>query len=139
MYYSTERDVKVRKVSSFSYLYLTFSSTSVLGSCVMKVTRSSMHCGLSRKSTSLWFWALHSCKTSSSSITSVNVTSSFSNSVSIWDVVWRSNFQNMLNSKKKKLLCKCHQHVIKINTKQLFHHIMTKLINESLPGPSSYL
>jgi len=46
----------------------------------------------------LRFWALHSCSTSSSSISSVRVTSSLSSRASRWDEAWRSNFQNMADT-----------------------------------------
>lgn len=81
---------------SFPYLKRIFSSRSAGGSSVMSVTSSCIHSSLERKSRSLRFCALHSCRTSSSSINSLRVTSSRSSSWSIWEVLFRSNFQNMM-------------------------------------------
>lgn len=83
-----------------TYLKRTFSSMSSGGSRVMRLTSSSMHCCRHRKPSSFWFWALHSCRTSSSSISSRRVTSSLSNSLSTWDVLFKSNFQNMVTARK---------------------------------------
>lgn len=79
-----------------SYLKRVFSSRSAGGSSVIRVTSSCIQWSLERKSRSLRFCALHSCKTSSSSINSLRVTPSRSSSWSIWEVLFRSNFQNMM-------------------------------------------
>lgn len=81
--------------SATSYLKRIFSSRSKEGSSVMRPTSSCMQWSCERKSRSLWFCALHSCSRSSSSISSFRVTSSRSSSWSMWEVVCRSNFQNM--------------------------------------------
>lgn len=78
-----------------SYLKRVFSSRSVEGSSVIRLTRSCMQWSCERKRRSRWFCALHSCRRSSSSISSFRVTSSRSSSWSMWEVVCRSNFQNM--------------------------------------------
>lgn len=86
----------VRSNTSESHLKRLRSSMSAGGSVVMRLTSSCMQWSWERKRRSRRFWALHSCRTSSSSISSLSVTSSLSSSWSMWEVVCRSNFQNMM-------------------------------------------
>lgn len=79
-----------------THLKRLLSSRSAGGSVVIRVTSSCMQWSWERKSSSRRFWALHSCSTSSSSISSLSVTSSLSSSWSMWEVVCKSNFQNMV-------------------------------------------
>lgn len=83
-------------VSLRTHLNRLLSSRSAGGSVVMRLTSSCMQWSWERKRSSRRFWALHSCRTSSSSISSLSVTSSLSSSWSMWEVVCRSNFQNMV-------------------------------------------
>lgn len=79
-----------------THLKRLLSSKSAGGSVVMRLTSSCMQWSWERKRSSRRFWALHSCRTSSSSISSLSVTSSLSSSWSMWEVVCKSNFQNMV-------------------------------------------
>lgn len=78
-----------------THLKRLLSSKSEGGSVVIRLTSSCMQWSWERKRSNRRFWALHSCRTSSSSISSLSVTSSLSSSWSMWEVVCRSNFQNM--------------------------------------------
>lgn len=78
-----------------THLKRLLSSRSAGGSVVIRLTSSCIQWSWERKRSSRRFWALHSCRTSSSSISSLSVTSSLSSSWSMWEVVCRSNFQNM--------------------------------------------
>lgn len=79
-----------------THLKRLLSSRSAGGSVVMRLTSSCIQWSWERKRSNRRFWALHSCRTSSSSISSLSVTSSLSSSWSMWEVVCRSNFQNMV-------------------------------------------
>lgn len=83
-------------IALYTHLKRLLSSRSAGGSVVMRLTSSCMQWSWERKRSSRRFWALHSCRTSSSSINSLSVTSSLSSRWSMWEVVCRSNFQNMV-------------------------------------------
>lgn len=86
----------VSAITLRTHLKRLLSSRSAGGSVVMRLTSSCMQWSWERKRSSRRFWALHSCRTSSSSISSLSVTSSLSSSWSMWEVVCRSNFQNIV-------------------------------------------